>query len=129
MQDRHGGLYFKMYDRRHVGDDIEGYCPPGGHMHLYPGEKAMTFECPRDLTFWATDPQTGKKEEVTRAGVIALAVQTYPDFNIRTCGTFHLIDKCYVFILMSRDFAICLFDFFVFHHSTIHVASHVHKAQ
>ena len=62
MQDRHGGPYYKLYDRHHVGDDVEEYCPPGGHMHLYPGEKAMTFECPRELTYWTTDPQTRKKE-------------------------------------------------------------------
>ena len=101
-----GGPFYKMYHSGTQGDAVNGYTPDGGHMHLLPGERALTFEAPRALTYMGTNKETGNPEPCLFMGVIALAIVPYPDFKIRTCGTFHLV-KEERYAAQDQDYALC----------------------
>ena len=88
----------KWHPQQHEGGAYKMYCPgttaydkgkfggEGGHLDLFTGELALTFETPVLLTY--TDPKD-KDKLMQMNGMMAMAVSTCPQFNIRRCSTFH----------------------------------------
>ena len=77
-----------MYYTLHIPDwsqvdDQKVWRGGAGHMDLLPGEMALTFDKARMLTYF----KDGKTVQVQ--GLLALAVRTYPKFNVRDCSTYH----------------------------------------
>ena len=99
-------VHGKWHPQQPAGSSYKLYCPElmaydegtgryggeGGHLDLYVGEMALTFETPVPLTY--TDP-TDKKKTFELDGVMAMAVSAQPQFNIRRCSTYHWARDCY----------------------------------
>ena len=99
-------VHGKWHPQQPAGSSYKLYCPElmaydegtgryggeGGHLDLYVGEVALTFETPVPLTY--IDP-TDKKKMVQLDGVMAMVVSAQPQFNIRRCSTFHWAREAY----------------------------------
>ena len=81
------GPSYKMYCPETWAYRQEKFGGENGHLDLFVGEVALTFETPVPLTY--TDPKD-KEKKVQHDGVMAMAVSAQPQLNIRRCSTYHL---------------------------------------
>ena len=81
------GSSYKLYRPELMAYDQKTgkYGGDEGHLDLFVGEMALTFETQVPLTY--VDP--ADQREIQLNGVMAMAVSTQPQFAIRKCSTFH----------------------------------------